>query len=332
MKKRIGFACKFSENHPTKGIISVPKYNLKSTTISWLSRQTTSDAVQKLWDILIHNLNSISNLIEQVASMDDKLSMVRLGSEILPAYTHPQWKWFWKSPDVVKYIETNLGIAGHLARKLDIRLSMHPGHFCCLASSNQDIIQNSIDEIEYHTDIAKWMGYGTQFQDFKINVHISGASGCDGFVQSFNKLSAEARNCLTVENDEISYGLDSCLSIKHLVPIVLDIHHHLIKDFEYIQPSDDRIKQIIDSWKGVRPTFHYSCCKESLLLNEIKNNLPDIVNLLNNGYKKQQLQAHSTYLWNDECNKWALTHLDWADCMVEAKAKNLASGQLLNYD
>jgi hypothetical protein len=33
-------------------------------------------------------------------------------------------------------------------------------------------------------------------------------------------------------------------------------------------------------------------------------------------------------MWNPEVNQWALSHLAWADIMVEAKAKNLASFEL----
>lgn len=47
--------------------------------------------------------------------------------------------------------------------------------------------------------------------------------------------------------------------------------------------------------------------------------------LLLNGYKKQKLRAHSDYMWNTAVNEWALSFLDYADIMVESKAKNLAS-------
>ena len=50
--------------------------------------------------------------------------------------------------------------------------------------------------------------------------------------------------------------------------------------------------------------------------------------LLDTGYKKAKLRAHSDYMWNDAVNRWALSHWDWADIMVEAKCKNLAVGQL----
>jgi UV DNA damage repair endonuclease len=43
------------------------------------------------------------------------------------------------------------------------------------------------------------------------------------------------------------------------------------------------------------------------------------------GYKKGKLRAHSDFMWNDALNEWALSHNEWADIMVEAKGKNLAS-------
>ena len=36
-------------------------------------------------------------------------------------------------------------------------------------------------------------------------------------------------------------------------------------------------------------------------------------------------------MWNDACNDWALSFNDYADIMVEAKCKNLASIELYEY-
>ena len=52
--------------------------------------------------------------------------------------------------------------------------------------------------------------------------------------------------------------------------------------------------------------------------------------LLEQGYKKQKLRAHSDYMWNNAVNEWAMSFRDTADIMVESKAKNLASMKLLN--
>ena len=112
------------------------------------------------------------------------------------------------------------------------------------------------------------------------------------------------------------------------MPIVLDIHHHWVKTGEYIEPSDDRIRTIIDSWRGVRPAMHYSISREDVLLDADPSVRPDMDTLLKSGYKKAKLRAHSDLCWNRACNEWALQFWDDFDIMVEAKNKNLANVQL----
>ena len=61
------------------------------------------------------------------------------------------------------------------------------------------------------------------------------------------------------------WGLDESLKLEKHLALVLDIHHHWIRDEEYIQADDDRVKRIIDSWRGVRPTLHYSYSRDEWL-------------------------------------------------------------------
>jgi UV DNA damage repair endonuclease len=142
---------------------------------------------------------------------------------------------------------------------------------------------------------------------------------------AYKRLSPEARNCITIENEENSWGLNDCLELTNLLPIVLDIHHHWIREGEYIDPQDSRVRQVVDSWRGRRPTMHYSVSREDLLVDHNPVIMPDYAQLLAEGYKKQKLRAHSNFMWNTEVNTWALQFLDQFDIMVEAKAKNLAS-------
>jgi UV DNA damage repair endonuclease len=328
MINKIGFACILSEVDPKKGIISVPDHNFKTTTISWLNRQSKDVAVEKLWELLKHNIQSAKNLVGYVGKLNEHLRMVRLGSDMLPAYTHDDWKWFWKSDDVRSYCERGLAKVGELAREKGVRLSFHPGQFCCLASDNPSVVDNSIEEFEYHADMARWMGYGREFQDFKINVHISGRAGPAGIRAALKRLTPEARNCITIENDEITWGVDSSLELVNDCALVLDIHHHFIHTGEYISPTDDRFKRITDSWKGVRPVIHYSVSRENLLVGHCANTLPNLDSLLEAGFKKSKLRAHSDFYWNKAVNQWAMKFSDYADIMCESKSKNLASFQL----
>jgi UV DNA damage repair endonuclease len=211
---------------------------------------------------------------------------------------------------------------------MGVRLSMHPGQFVVLASIDEGIVQRSIEEFEYHADMARWMGYGKTFQDFKINVHISGKRGPEGIRLAYKRLSPEARNCITIENEENSWGLEDVLTIRDIVPIVVDIHHHWIHSGEYIQSEDDRILRVLDSWRGIRPTCHYSVSREDWLKDHCINTLPNRDRLVESKINKQKLRAHSNFYWNNAVNDWALSHWKWADIMCESKGKNLASFEL----
>lgn len=333
--KRIGFACKYlhADQTQSKRVLEEIQrpLNTKATTVAWLNRQTRDEAEQRLWDIMTHNIESARRLIEYVGSLPEDLRMVRLGSDILPVYTEPSWSYFWRRADVINYASSRFGNVGELARNRNVRLSFHPGQFCVLASDNPDIVNRSIEEFEYHADMARWMGYGRTFQDFKINVHIAGRQGPEGIKRVIPRLSPEARNTLTIENDEMSWGLGSSLELADHCALVLDIHHHWIRNGEYIEANDERIKRVIDSWRGVRPVIHYSVSREDLLPDHCRNTRPDLDALLAQGYKKAKLRAHSDFYWNKPVNDWALTHLDWADIMCESKSKNLASLELYEH-
>ncbi len=106
---------------------------------------------------------------------------------------------------------------------------------------------------------------------------------------------------------------------------MLDIHHHWVKTGEYIEPTDDRFKKIQDSWRGVRPVIHYSVSREDCISDHLTDVRPDLSKLLEAGYKKSKLRAHSNFYWNTAVNEWALSFRDTADIMCESKAKNLAS-------
>ena len=327
--KRVGFACKYMDlnQNQNKAVLKAiqQQYSEKTTTIKWIESNKKDLVEKKLWEIIKHNTSAVYKLIEYVGHLVPEQRMVRIGSDQLPGFTHPSVKYFWQQTDVLKFLEEKFLIAGDLARKLDIRLSMHPGQFVVLASNSKDIVERSIAEFEYHANIIRWMGYGKTFQDFKCNVHISGKQGPEGIKLILKRLSSEARNSLTIENDEMSWGIDASLELEKHVALVLDIHHHWIKTGEYIQINEERVGRIIDSWRGVRPVIHYSVSPEQILTNHPADVLPNLNKLLSQGYNKSQLRQHSDLMWNSACNAWAVTFRKNFDIMVEAKYKNLAS-------
>ena len=307
--------------------------NGRSTTMRWL-REHKDEAEQRQWDIMNHNAAAAVRMIERVGTLPPERRMVRLGSEMLQGYTEKDWKSWWQQRHIQDHLAKIFAPVGEASRKHDVKISFHPGQFCVLASDTPDIVDRSIEEFEYHGDMARWMGFGRTFQDgCKINVHISGRQGPDGIRKALPKLSPEARNLITIENDEMGHGLEKSLELEKDLALVLDIHHHLIRDEEYIEPTDDRVKRVIDSWRGVRPSMHYSYSRDEHLevagLGErTHTEMHDIKMLLERGCKKQKLRAHSDLLPNRKVNDWALSFSENFDIQVEAKGKNMASEQL----
>jgi UV DNA damage repair endonuclease len=102
-------------------------YNEKTTTITWLNNQKRNVAEQRLQEIIEHNVAALERLIRYVGSLQPELRMVRIGSGLLPAYTHRDWDYFYRQESVRTWLERKYSYVGEIARSLDVRLSFHPG-------------------------------------------------------------------------------------------------------------------------------------------------------------------------------------------------------------
>jgi UV DNA damage repair endonuclease len=337
MHKRIGFCCQWFHHDQSlkkKELEEIQRpFNTKATTVRWLNEHK-EEAEEKLDMVVKHNIDSLKRLVAKAGTLPPERRMCRLGSPVLPMATEKTWRYFIESKEMVAYCEKHFAEVGDLARKLDVKVSFHPGQFTVLASETPDIVDRSIDEFEYHANMARWMGFGKSFQDgCKINVHISGRQGPAGIIKALPRLSPEARNLITIENDEMGHGLEKSLELEKHLALVMDIHHHWIRDEEYIEPNDDRVKRVIDSWRGVRPTMHYSYSRDTALApaqlgDKIHTEMHNIKDLLDRGCKKQKLRAHSDLLPNRKVNDWALSFNEQFDIQVEAKGKNMAAEEL----
>jgi UV DNA damage repair endonuclease len=86
--KRIGFACKWIDRPDQvlgiKPTDDAKQYNTGSTTVAWLNRQTKEVAEEKLWDLMVGNIESTRKLIERIGTLNGNLRMVRISSDIIP--------------------------------------------------------------------------------------------------------------------------------------------------------------------------------------------------------------------------------------------------------
>jgi UV DNA damage repair endonuclease len=324
---RLGFCCKFI---PDNGDAEeARRMNTVTVTMAYLERLGGAAAFDKLASVVGHNLDAVRRQVRHVAERPKIERLLRLSSQILPGYTHPGCRAFYRDRDLRDLIRSSLDLTGRIARRQGVRLSMHPGQFCVIASASESALKNGMEEFEYHAEILAMLGYDGGWHPAGAHINIHGgarAVGTEDFRAGLARLSETARNLVTVENDEVSHGLDDLLPLAEDLPIVLDLHHHWIASRgEYIEPDDPRIARILASWRGVRPVSHVSVSREDLLPGRDVHVRPDFRAIVEAGVKFKDLRAHSDLMWNEAVNDLVAGHMAWSDFEVEAKLKNIAS-------
>lgn len=208
-------------------------------------------------------LNNVLDLIKILKwNYENNIFVFRISSEMFP------WASHYNIEDLPDYenIARALSIAGRYAQKTNQRLSFHPGQFNCLASSKEDVIKNSIVDLEIHAKLFDLMQLPKDHNS-KINIHLGSSdngnliSAANNFCNNFDKLSDSVKSRLTIENDDKA----SMFSAKFLyenvyknigTPIVFDAHHFELgpQDCSY----EESFIMSYETWKNIRPTFHYS--------------------------------------------------------------------------
>lgn len=327
---RLGYCCKYVSPHGDEA--QERAMNMRGLTMAFLGRQAPGDAFDKLASVVEHNLAALRAQVDAVAVLPPLERLLRISSDVLPGYTHPTASPLYR--ELQGTIESALARTGERARDAGIRLSMHPGQYAILATEGRSL-ENAIGDIEYHARVMAMLGFHGGWHPHGAHVNVHGgrrALGVEGIRHGLSLLSAEARDLVTIENDEMSFGLDDLLPLADEVALVMDLHHHWIRSGgEYLQPDDQRIEALKRSWRGVRPLSHISVSREEHVAGHDPDMLPGFAELAARGLKVRDLRAHSDLMWNRAVNDLVARHLAWSDFEVEAKLKNLASRQLADH-
>jgi UV DNA damage endonuclease len=187
------------------------------------------------------------------------IRMYRMATALAPYASHPDLPAFHGQ---VEECAAELAELGALARRLDVRLSTHPGQYTVLNSESAEVRRAAAAELEVQVALLDAMGLGPEAV---VVLHVGGAAGgqaaaADRFLAGFEMLGERARARLVLENDDRVFGLADVLPVAERtgVPVVFDVHHHHCHDPERI---DDReaLELALGSWPpGVTPKIHFS--------------------------------------------------------------------------
>ena len=331
MSPRIGYCCTYVS--PTGDEDAARLLNMRGPTIASIARPGGTETAARLEAVIADNLDTLDRQIAIVAALPALERLFRIQSNFLIGWSHPALSDAC-TPSLRSAVRSRLKRSGEAARAGDVRLSMHPAQHAILATLNPAALDNALRDIEEHAEIFAMLGYsGWHPHGASINIHGgSRAAGIDGLRSGLDRVSTAALGLLTIENDEISFGLDDLLAVADRVALVVDFHHHWIfTRGEWLSPDDPRVATIKQSWRGVRPLAHISVSRENVVVGHDEEVLPDFAALEAAGHKASKLRRHSDRMWNRAANDFVAGHLVWCDVEVEAKSKNLASRDLADH-
>jgi UV DNA damage repair endonuclease len=328
---RITQCCQFYD-------IKYKKFNFGTVTKTSALKK---DGKEKVQFKAIENCKKLNAILHHMSELPINLRSFRISQDLLPCYTLDFTKDWYK--EIEESITKLLKEAGNIAKKYEIRLSVHPSQFTVLGSNNIEVVKNSIIDIEYHALYGLLMNLSPE--DFVVNIHLQGlysgkhSEGIKRFSTNYGYLSDYAQKCLAVENEDKPNGYDimHTLELSTIIPIrcTLDIHHYMchrmtqiekiknsagklvnrkIRDVEYITVNHEYFKEAVKTWKNIRPLFHKS------------QSFP----IINEDYW-MKVNAHSDFYYDEELMSIAIPMLEYADFDIEAKNKEQAVKYFYNY-
>ena len=290
---KIGYAC----------INNALKEEGITTNRGMIKKTFLSKGIKYASELAVQNVRDLYTVMEW--NVENGIKAFRMTSCLFPwmsEYTLTDLRDWPEITEILKDI-------GQIAISNDMRLSFHPGQFNILCSPKQQVIENTIKELNQHAFILDTMGLPCN-QTHKVNIHIGGAYGdknaaMDRWIENFKRLSDSAKKRLTIENDDKPnmYAVEDLVYV-HLrtgVPIVFDFHHHDCHPGQLCK--EDALKAALATWPdGITPMTHFSSSRKLHEDASVKN------------------VAHADYLYDEipyTCNHEF-------DVMLEAKAKEAA--------
>jgi UV DNA damage endonuclease len=177
---------------------------------------------ERLRELLAANLDMLEAILRWNVAHD--IRVFRVSSNTVPLASHPRASYPWRVALAERFAEL-----GDLMRGAGMRLSTHPGPYTVPASADEAIAAAAVRELDYHGELMSAFGLD---RSHKIVLHLGGGAGdrrawLHRFRHALERLSAEARSRLVIENDE-RWSLEDVLAAASnvSVPVVFDAFHH----------------------------------------------------------------------------------------------------------
>lgn len=281
-------------------------------TITWKNLQKV-EPVHRISRLRLLSKENLKNQLRLLKyNWGEGIQVYRFTSKLIPLATHEAAE-HW---NFVEDLQEEFADIGAFVKKHEMRVSFHPDHFVNLNSPKEDIVQKSIQDLQYHLKQSEAMGMD---ESMKFNIHIGGAyqdkkKSLERLIENWSLVPSPIQRRITFENDDKTYTaretLEACRTLQ--VPMVLDIHHHRCNHEEgHLSPL---LPLIFQTWSptGLPPKIHVSSPRGTESSAAMRSHADDV-----------DIHDLLPFL------KMAKEHTDRLDVMVEAKNKDLALKRLM---
>lgn len=288
---RLGYAC------ISKTINATP-----SSPFTYTEYQKTHN-LEKLNKVIISNLDDLNKLI--IYNIKNNIHFFRLSSKIIPLATleEVQFDYHNKYKDYYNKISDNI-------KNSNMRVDFHPDQFCVLNSTRKEVVDNTINILNYHYNLLNYLNIKNKILILHIGSSTFGKeNSLKRFINNFNKLPNYLKECIAIENDDKVFDIKDCLYLNKIlnVKVVLDVHHNRCNG-EY--DLKEIFNDIINTW-SITPKIHYSSPKNKT---------------------KKDFRSHHEYIDSNEFIEF-LEEIKFInkdlDIMIEAKGKDDALFKLV---
>jgi UV DNA damage endonuclease len=281
--------------------------NKITTNRSMIKKTFLERGIPYAAELAIQNVKDLETIIHW--NVQNDIKFFRISSGMFPWASEYSIE---ELPNISEIREVMTRIGGFV-KEHGVRLGCHPGPFNVLCSPSDNVVQNTLIDLELHGKVLDLLQLShTPYN--KINIHCNGTYGdkiasMQRFCDNYDRLSESVKSRLTIENDDKA----SMYSVKDLmyiherigIPIVFDYHHHTFNTGGLSE--QEALELAISTWPdGITPVVHYSSSKPK-----------------ESGNPKDKPQAHADYIL-ERIN----TYSHNVDVMLECKMKEMA---LLEY-
>ncbi len=187
------------------------------------------------------------------------IHMYRMSSDFVPYLTHPDMPQFHNQ---LEEAEEELAALGELARKYDIRLSLHPSQYILLNALDEEVTKKSITDLNAQAKLLDTLGCGPEGV---VVTHVGGVYGDRAeskarFIRRYLDLPDATKRRLVLENDDVSFSVTEVLEISEAtgISVVFDNLHHFCFNPEAL-PMAEALSRALSTWpENVTPKIHYS--------------------------------------------------------------------------